>query len=103
MTRRILGVLAVFALMPGFATLQSPAGPPVPVTVQTPTAASVPVPAEPAQPFDEWLVALIEEADRKGFDDSLIAETLKGLAPLPSDRASGRVARRAFAGWRTRA
>ncbi|HVG68238.1 MAG TPA: lytic murein transglycosylase [Gaiellales bacterium] len=83
MTRRILGVLAVFALMPGFATLQSPAGPPVPVTVQTPTAASVPVPAEPAQPFDDWLAALIEEADRKGFDDSLIAETLTGLAPLP--------------------
>src|SRR5688572_9416278 len=40
-------------------------------------------PAEPAMPFAEWLVDLIEEADDKGFDDKLIAETLVGLEPLP--------------------
>jgi membrane-bound lytic murein transglycosylase B len=40
-------------------------------------------PAEPAKPFAEWLVDLIEEADDKGFDDKLIADTLIGLEPLP--------------------
>jgi membrane-bound lytic murein transglycosylase B len=64
--RSLLLILAVLALFPSFATLQSP----------TP-------PAEPPVPFDEWLVQLIEEADDKGFDDGLIAETLIGLEPLP--------------------
>jgi membrane-bound lytic murein transglycosylase B len=40
-------------------------------------------PPEPPVPFAEWLVELIEEADDKGFDDKLVAETLIGLEPLP--------------------
>jgi membrane-bound lytic murein transglycosylase B len=63
--RPMLLVLALVALLPRPAALQSP----------TP-------PTEPSVPFDEWLVQLIEEADDKGFDDALIAETLIGLEPL---------------------
>jgi membrane-bound lytic murein transglycosylase B len=63
--RSFLLIFAVLALLPAYATLQSPA------------------PAEPPVPFDEWLVQLIEEADDKGFDDRLIADTLIGLEPLP--------------------
>src|SRR5688572_33488322 len=40
-------------------------------------------PVEPAVPFETWLAALIDEADDKGFDDKLIADTLAGLEPLP--------------------
>jgi membrane-bound lytic murein transglycosylase B len=65
--RRILLVLAVVALFPQYANLQSTA----------------PAPAEPTVSFDEWLTSLIEEADDKGFDDQLIRETLAGLQPLP--------------------
>src|SRR5687767_13457558 len=64
--RSLLPVLAMLALFHSSATLQSPTAP-----------------ADPPIPFDEWLVQLIEEADDKGFDDGLIAETLIGLEPLP--------------------
>ena len=40
-------------------------------------------PATPAQPFDEWLQALIEEARARGFSNEIVDETLKGLEPLP--------------------
>src|SRR6185436_439211 len=40
-------------------------------------------PAAPAQPFDEWLQALIEEARARGFSNEIVDETLKGLEPLP--------------------
>src|SRR5688500_14756038 len=40
-------------------------------------------PVEPSMPFDAWLAELIEEADDKGFEDKLIADTLAGLEPLP--------------------
>ena len=65
--RWILLILAVFTLLPRAAGSQSPAQPP----------------AEPPVPFEEWLSALINEADDKGFDDALIGETLVGLEPLP--------------------
>ena len=41
------------------------------------------VPAVTAQPFDEWLQTLIEEARARGFSDEVVDETLKGLEPLP--------------------
>lgn len=65
--RRVLLVLAVVALLPQSAALQSTSAPP----------------AEPALPFDAWLAELIAEADDKGFDDRLIKQTLAGLEPLP--------------------
>jgi membrane-bound lytic murein transglycosylase B len=40
-------------------------------------------PAAPAQPFDEWLQALIDEARGRGFANEVVDETLKGLEPLP--------------------
>jgi len=40
-------------------------------------------PAAPAQPFDEWLQALIDEARGRGFSNEIVDETLKGLEPLP--------------------
>jgi membrane-bound lytic murein transglycosylase B len=40
-------------------------------------------PPEPPVPFEQWLRELIDEADDKGFDDTLIANTLAGLEPLP--------------------
>lgn len=65
--RRMLLVLAVIALAPQHAALQ------------TTTSAAV----EPAQPFDEWLTALIAEAGDRGYDQALIQQTLAGLKPLP--------------------
>jgi len=41
------------------------------------------VPASPAQPFDEWLQGLIDEARARGFSNEIVDETLKGLEPLP--------------------
>jgi membrane-bound lytic murein transglycosylase B len=63
--RRILLILAVCAVFPRNASLQ---------TAQPAT--------EPAVPFDQWLARLIEEADDKGFDEKLIRQTLVGLEPL---------------------
>ena len=40
-------------------------------------------PAEPAQPFDVWLADLIHEANDKGFNDTLLQDTLVGIEPLP--------------------
>ena len=40
-------------------------------------------PAEPAQPFDIWLADLIHEANDKGFNDTLLQDTLVGIEPLP--------------------
>jgi membrane-bound lytic murein transglycosylase B len=40
-------------------------------------------PAEPAQPFDVWLADLIHEANAKGFNDTLLQDTLVGIEPLP--------------------
>jgi membrane-bound lytic murein transglycosylase B len=48
-------------------------------------AASAPVPSTAVDAplsFDEWLVALTEEAKDRGFSDGLIEETLAGLQPL---------------------
>ena len=61
--RPILLVLAVVALLPRPAALQST--------------------TDPTLPFEEWLAAVIEEADDKGFDEGLIKQTLVGLEPLP--------------------
>ena len=61
--RSILLVLAVVALLPRPAALQST--------------------TDPTLPFEEWLAAVIEEADDKGFDEGLIKQTLVGLEPLP--------------------
>ena len=63
--RRILLILAVCAIVPRNAALQT----------------AQPV-NEPTVPFDQWLVELIEEADDKGFDEDLIRQTLGGLEPL---------------------
>ena len=41
------------------------------------------VSVDAAQPFDEWLDALIDEARSRGYSDTLVAETLEGLEPLP--------------------
>ena len=61
--RPILLVLAVVALLPRPAALQST--------------------TDPTLPFEEWLAAVIEEADDRGFDEGLIKQTLVGLEPLP--------------------
>ena len=46
---------------------------------------------EATQPFDEWLTDLIDEAHDRGYNDTLLGETLAGLKPLPrviqNDRA----------------
>jgi membrane-bound lytic murein transglycosylase B len=46
---------------------------------------------EATQPFDQWLNDLIDEAHDRGYDDTLVGETLAGLKPLPrviqNDRA----------------
>ena len=46
---------------------------------------------EAAQPFDEWLDDLIEEAHNRGYSGALVDQTLAGLKPLPrviqNDRA----------------
>jgi len=39
-------------------------------------------PAEPPQPFDEWLKDLQDEARGRGFDEKLVKEALEGLEPL---------------------
>jgi membrane-bound lytic murein transglycosylase B len=65
--RRTLVLVTFVALLAAPAATQSPDGP----------AATAP------PPFGEWLSALIEEADGKGFDKQLINETLAGLEPLP--------------------
>ena len=41
------------------------------------------VPVEAAQPFDEWLDDLRHEALERGYAETLVAETLDGLEPLP--------------------
>jgi membrane-bound lytic murein transglycosylase B len=61
--RSILLLLAVAALLPRPAALQST--------------------TDPTLPFEEWLAAVIEEADDRGFDEGLIKQTLVGLEPLP--------------------
>src|SRR5690349_23803088 len=35
-----------------------------------------------AQPFDEWLEGLMQEARGRGYPDEVLDETLKGLEPL---------------------
>ena len=40
-------------------------------------------PAEPSQPFDVWLADLIHEANEKGFNDTVLQDTLVGIEPLP--------------------
>jgi membrane-bound lytic murein transglycosylase B len=40
-------------------------------------------PPAPAQPFDEWLKDLKDEARDRGFADELVEDTLEGLEPLP--------------------
>ncbi len=63
--------------MPFLASGQAPAGDPPP--------------AEPSRPFQDWLADLIVEARGRGFSESLLAQTLVGLEPLPqviqSDRS----------------
>ena len=55
-----------------------------PVAQQAAPAAQAEVtPAAPAQPFEEWLNGLIDEARTRGFEDDLVRETLGGLEPLP--------------------
>src|SRR5689334_15378150 len=39
-------------------------------------------PAEPSQTFDVWLAELIHEANGKGFDETLVQDTLVGIEPL---------------------
>ena len=64
--RRILLVIAVLAALTGTVRTQSP-----------------PAPAEPSVPFDVWLAELINEANGRGFDETLIEDTLVGIEPLP--------------------
>jgi membrane-bound lytic murein transglycosylase B len=42
-----------------------------------------PAPVEPTVGFDTWLAELIREANERGFDETLIEDTLVGLEPLP--------------------
>jgi len=44
---------------------------------------AAPAPPPPAQPFDEWLKNLQEEARDRGFRDTLVKDALEGLEPLP--------------------
>src|SRR5262245_36879590 len=49
----------------------------------TPTIALSPdVVVETAQPFDDWLGALIKEARERGYSEDLVSQTLEGLTPL---------------------
>jgi peptidoglycan lytic transglycosylase B len=41
-----------------------------------------PPPAEPSQPFDVWLADLIHEANEKGYNETLLQDTLVGIEPL---------------------
>ena len=70
--RRILACLAAISFV-YLALVESGFGP----------AHAQDVPAEPAQPFQTWLAALIDEADDRGFSEKLVAQTLIGLEPLP--------------------
>lgn len=63
-----IGFTVVLAISPALRA-QSPA--PAPLIIDTP------------QPFDLFLDELIREAREKGYSDSLIAEALTGLEPLP--------------------
>jgi len=47
-------------------------------------------PAQPRQPFDEWLADLLTEARTRGYSDELLDQTLAGLTPLPRVIASDR-------------
>jgi membrane-bound lytic murein transglycosylase B len=38
---------------------------------------------EPSRPFDAWLGDLIADARSRGFEESLLDQTLAGLQPLP--------------------
>lgn len=64
--RRILLVIAALAALTGVVSTQS-----------------APQPAEPPVPFDVWLAELINEASQRGFNDTLIENTLVGIEPLP--------------------
>src|SRR5215208_3180037 len=55
----------------------------VPAPPPPPNGVSEAAPAEPPQPFEEWLDRVIEEARTRGFSDEIVGETLKGIAPLP--------------------
>ena len=50
--------------------------------VQMPVASAQDAVAEAAQPFDEWLDGLIAEARERGYNQTVIKQTLAGLAPL---------------------
>jgi membrane-bound lytic murein transglycosylase B len=45
--------------------------------------APTPPPAEPQVEFSAWLTDLVSEARTRGFSDTLLAQTLSGLEPLP--------------------
>jgi membrane-bound lytic murein transglycosylase B len=47
-----------------------------------PAAQTEAAPAAPAQPFEEWLKGLVDEAKQRGYSDKLVGETLAGLEPL---------------------
>src|SRR5688572_23192497 len=64
--RKTLLVTSLLAALAGIVTAQSPPGP-----------------AEPAVPFDVWLAELIREANGRGFNETLIEDTLVGIEPLP--------------------
>ena len=64
--RKTLLVTSLLAALAGIVTAQSP-----------------PAPAEPAVPFDVWLAELIREANGRGFNETLIEDTLVGIEPLP--------------------
>ena len=59
----------------------------VAVTAQTPQQETpLPAPGSPvvdtSQNFNEWLTALIKEAQTRGYSENLVSETLQGLTPL---------------------
>lgn len=67
-------VLGLFAF-----AQQGAAQAPLPPSNGVPGAA----PVSPAQPFDEWLKALQDEARDRGFADTLVRDALEDLEPLP--------------------
>jgi len=52
-------------------------------TVAPPLDSAQGKPAEPLQPFDVWLADLIHEANEKGYNETLLQDTLIGIEPLP--------------------
>ena len=77
----------LFLLTFPFAAPQETGAPPQePVTATTPQQEAVP----PPPPFDEWLAGLIAEARSRGYNDTLIDQTLTGLQPLQRVVASDR-------------